>query len=377
MNTRMYASLASLLTIAAVTAAGCKTSSPAQPSSTGSGGTSIIAPTPITPTNGSTVAYVSLPAKFTVSNGTSTSGSPLTYTFEVAYDAAFNSKVTTKTAVAEGSNGQTTTTIDSLLSNNTYYWHVRADGGGTTGVFSPAYQFKIGGQVTLSAPAAVSPVNNGFVTSAGQTFVSSNVTKTGPAGAITYKFEISTSPSFATTIASGTVPEGAGQTSYNPGITFTPGVTYYWRVTASDLANGVSTVSATNGFGVITSIQALLAAEEGVSLWPGVQPPGTNGHSTLGDNWDVQRKVSFGGVPYLSPQIEALQIFDLMDRGMAPGDAINWMKANGYNTVALYYDYASGGKPLFVIGINYQYLAAIKNGVPDLTGQWNLVDRNE
>ena len=378
MNTRTYSTLVRMVAVAgglALAASGCKTSSPAQPSSTASGGTSIISPTPLTPANGTTVPYSSLPVKLTIANGTSTSGSPLTYTFEVGYDAAFGSKAATKSAVAEGTGGQTSTTVDSLLANNTYYWHVRADGGGTTGVFSPTYQFKIGGQVTLGTPTAAAPANGAFVTVAGSVFSSNNVAKSGPVGPITYKFDISTSPTFVTLATTGTVPEGSGLTSFTPTITFTAGITYYWRITANDAANGVASVSPTYNFSVITSVQALLAAEEGLALWPGVQPPGTNGHSSLGPGWDVANAVYVDGTPFVTPQIEALRVFDLIDRGMSPPDALAWMLANGYSTAgAVYYD-----APLYVVGFHFEYMAGLNpiNGTPSATGQWNLVPRAE
>ena len=378
MNTRTYSSLAGVIAVAgglAAFAAACKTSSPAQPSSTASGGTSIISPTPVAPANGTTVAYGSLPVKLTAANGTSTSGAPLTYTFEIAYDAGFSSKVTTQSGVAEGSGGQTSTTVPSLLANNTYYWHVRADGGSTTGVFSPTYQFKIGGQVTIAAPTPVTPPNGGIITIAGTALTVNNAAKTGPAGPVTYKFDVSSSASFSPILATGTVSEGASTTTFTPSITYTASTTYYWRVTVTDATNGVVTTSATFSFSAISSIQVLLAYEEGQTLWPGAQPSGTNGHSSLGSGWDVANAVYVDGTPYVTPQIEALRVFDLLDRGMSPPDALAWMQANGYSTGgAVYYD-----APLYVIGFHFQYMAGINglNGQPTASGQWNLTQRAE
>ena len=58
----------------------------------------------------------------------------VTYTFEVATDVAFTTKVQVKDNVPESS-GQTRITLDPLPAAKDYYWHVRASGGGTTGVF--------------------------------------------------------------------------------------------------------------------------------------------------------------------------------------------------------------------------------------------------
>ncbi|HEX4348426.1 MAG TPA: hypothetical protein VHZ73_12695 [Vicinamibacterales bacterium] len=374
---RTYFSFASVLVLAgcvALAGAACKTSSPAQPSSTASGGTSIISPAPLTPANGTTVAFISLPAKLTITNGTSTSGSPLTYTFEVAYDAGFSSKIATQSGVTEGSGGQTSTTITSLLASNTYYWHARADGGSTTGVFSPTYQFKVGGQVTLAAPVPVSPVNNAIVTPTGNSFTVTNAVKTGPAGPLTYKFDISTSQGFSPIVATQTVSEGATQTTYTPSQAFTAGLTYYWRVTVNDATNGVTTTTQPFVLNVISSVQVLLAAEEGQTLWPGAQPPGTNGHSSLGPGWDVANAVYVDGTPYVTPEIAALRVFDLIDRGMAPPDALAWMQANGYDIAAgLWYP------DTVVVGFHFQYMGGINglNGQPSATGQWNLTQRAE
>jgi hypothetical protein len=63
---------------------------------------------------------------------------------------------------------------------------------------------------------------------------------------------------------------------------------------------------------------------------------------------------------FVSPQIDQLQIFDLLDRGLDPQSAIDWMHANGYQTIAAYYPAVS------VIGFQYSYLALINS-------QWTVV----
>jgi hypothetical protein len=80
----------------------------------------------------------------------------------------------------------------------------------------------------------------------------------------------------------------------------------------------------------------------------------------MGGGWGVGRPTSFTGVTFVSPPIDELQIFDLMDRGMDPQTAIDWMHANGYSTAAAYYPSVN------VIGFNYEYLALIN-------GAWNVV----
>jgi hypothetical protein len=181
-----------------------------------------------------------------------------------------------------------------------------------------------------------------------------------------YRFEISANASFAPLLASGTVNETPNRTSFIPSNSQAPTVqtTLFWRATAIDQSNNISSPSSTAQsftFAMPTR-QAQLAAQEGIVLWSGVQPPGTTGRASLGDNWDVQSVVSFNGVPHVSPTQEELQVFDLIDRGMDPGAALGWMNSNGYATVAVYY---SGAQ---VIGFPYEYMALVK-------GRWDLVTR--
>ena len=63
-----------------------------------------------------------------------------------------------------------------------------------------------------------------------------------------------------------------------------------------------------------------MAQQLGVTLWPGQVPPGSRGHATMGDNWQVQTLHYLpGNVFFQSPDIEMLRIFDLLDRGFDPG----------------------------------------------------------
>ena len=52
-----------------------------------------------------------------------------------------------------------------------------------------------------------------------------------------------------------------------------------------------------------------------------------SGHARLGDNWQEQDLVAFGGTRFHSPTLEMKRIFDLMDRGFDPQGAIDWMHA--------------------------------------------------
>jgi hypothetical protein len=188
-----------------------------------------------------------------------------------------------------------------------------------------------------------------------------NATRTGPAGPITYKFDVSTTAAFTTLVISGTNTEGVNETGFIPPIDLPLNTTLFWRATAIDATNGVSSPpSTTESFTTQPSVAALIAAQLGVPLWPGAQPPGTPGHAVLGTDWNVEPLVSFNGVTFLNPPLEEVQIFDLLDRGFDPQGAIDWMNGNGYHTIAAYYPAVQ------VIGFQFEYLALVN-------GSWNVV----
>jgi len=278
----------------------------------------------------------------------------------------------------EGS-GQTSVKLDSLAGGRDYYWHVRATGGGTTGPFSPVMKFTMGPAVVLSTPSPIGPLS-GAVTGPRPAFRVSNVTRTGPAGAITYKFEVANSSAFSTIVASVTVNEGVNETGFIPSIDLPIGVPLFWRATALDSASGVSSgPSAVQSF----TARAFSAAEQiaqqlGQTLWPGTFPPGTTGHATMGNDpafgkgWQIQTLYyAPQNVTFQSPDLEMLRFFDLFDRGFLPDDAIAWMNANGYPTAAQWYPPPEKA----VLGLHYVYLAS--RGKVFVNGTWDIVLRVE
>jgi hypothetical protein len=349
------------LASAALVAAACA-KSPASPT----GSVTVTTPAQLAPANGANIANTSQPITLTVSNAFVTDGAAsVLYTFEVSTDASFGSKVQTKTA-SPGSS-QTSVVLDTLAPGQSYFWHARATGGDTSGTFSPAQKFTVGPSIALTAPGPVSPLT-GATPSGWPTFLVNNSVKSGPVGAITYRFEVSSSQAFTNTILSQTVPETGTQTSFTPPLsTSVPaGTTLYWRATAIDATNGiVSSPSAVQSFvpSQLTTQQRIALQLNYGSLWKGTQPPGTNGHAVLGTNWDPATITSFNGVTFQSPTLEELQEFDLIDRGMNPGDAVNWMNSNGYPNSG-FWDSSS-----VTVGYPFEYLALI-------FGEWDLVVRS-
>ena len=146
-----------------------------------------------------------------------------------------------------------------------------------------------------------------------------------------------------------------------------------------DGTNSISSpASAVQSFTVVASQAGLSAAALGVVLWPGIQPPGTVGHATMGDNpalgagWAPQTLYyQPGNLFFKSPDVEMLRIFDLLDRGMDPESVSGWMNANGYPTLALWYP----GPEKAVMGLKYVYIAA--RGKVIVNATWDIVIRLE
>jgi hypothetical protein len=349
---------------ALVAAAGCG-SSPTTPAASTAGTASIGAPKPLSPATGAQIKNSDQPLTLIALNAFITQAGGTTYTYEVAGDSAFNAKIQTKDGVAEGANGSTSVKLDPLPAASDYYWHVRASGGGTTGVFGPVFKFTIGPAISITAPVPIAPLT-GTQTTQRPTLRVTNSTHLGPVGAILYKIEISTSSTFASTVATATVPESVNETDFTPTADL-PAGTLFWRATAIDSVSGVaSQPSVVQSFTAVkpSSAAALIAAQLGQVLWPGAVPSGANGQAIMGDNcdgpppslnWAIATCYSVPtGQNFLSPTLEALRYFDLFDRGYDPPSAMAWMMANGYPTIAQWYPAPAKA----VLGVGQLYLAA-------------------
>jgi hypothetical protein len=353
---------------ALVAAAGCgssSTSATATSAATAADGgltASVSAPKPVSPGNNLLIPNASQPVALAVQNAVVTKTGTNSYTFEIASDAAFSTNLITKTA-AEGSSGQTAVKLDTLAAGKDYYWHARVSGGGTTGLFGATYKFTIGPAIAIGTPTPISPLNGG-TTPARPTLRVTNVTRVGSTGPITYQFDISTTPTFLSVLVSGTAGEGSGETDFTPPLDLPSTGALYWRATAVDAADGVSGASSTvQSFTASIASQAQnIANQLGVKLWPGAQPPGATGHAIMGSDWSVEPITSFDGVTFLNPPLDELQIFDLLDRGMSPPDAIAWMRNNGYFSVGTWYP------DVQVIAFAFEYMAYIN-------GQWSITIR--
>jgi hypothetical protein len=256
----------------ALAAAGCGSGSPAQPSSAivGSVGTSFAAAHPISPLEHANVTFASQPVVIAISNGVATGASAVTYIFEVATDSAFANKVFTKEGVVAESGAVTHQSITaSLTGGTTYYWHARTNSGGSLGPFSSTASFVLLPQVTLGVPVPVAPAQGATATSSGLQLTVNNVSHTGPVGTIQYRFDIADSSSFSHIVFTGTTPEQSGSTtSLAVTTTLNPGVTYFWRVTATDPGSSVQALSLAVSFQVSTFNLATVIMEASPSTFP-------------------------------------------------------------------------------------------------------------
>lgn len=222
---------------------------PTQPTSTATAAEvaavtgSVTVPQPVSPAANATVRNADQPITLVVVNAVSTRGTNA-YDFEVATDTGFANKVATKTGVGEGSGGRTSVALDRLPANADYYWHARAQASGTAGPFTVARKLTVGPAVTIDAPVPIAPLS-GAQTAARPTFRVRNATRQGPAGAITYRFEIATAATFSPILVTGTVGEGVNETGFIPAADLPINAPLVWRATALDAANGVSSAPST------------------------------------------------------------------------------------------------------------------------------------
>src|SRR5258706_11394865 len=219
MKLKLFTPWSALARLASLTA--CTKASPTRPSdeavSTASTSTSssvkdavtgvtLTSPTPITPTANQQFKYAEQPITLTVGNALSTGSTALTYSFEVASDAAFATKVFSRDGVAAGS-GQTSLKIDTLPgpAAKSYFWRARVWSGNLAGPYSAVRGFGVGAAVTLGTPVLSAP-GAGATVGGRPTLTVSNVSRTGPAGAIVHRFEVSQPSTFASVLGAATAP---------------------------------------------------------------------------------------------------------------------------------------------------------------------------
>jgi hypothetical protein len=231
-------------TVVLTMAVACEKQNPVGPS------VALTTPQVVAPTNAQQFKFAEQPVTLTVKNAATVGTSAVTYSFQVASDSGFANLLYTKDGVTGGANGQTSMTISMLPGSQSFFWRARAVSGSVVGPFTPAGGFGIGPQVVLQTPLLTGPGQSQTLTTSTVVLTVNNIGRSGPAGPISYRFDLSGSSSFGSLLFTSTVAEQpGGQTSVTV-TTALPNGTYYWRVQASDPSDGIVT-----GYSAVATFQ--------------------------------------------------------------------------------------------------------------------------
>jgi hypothetical protein len=259
-----------LIMATAVSVWACNTSNPARPTM------SFVAPVAQQPASGIAYAYSQQPVSVSISNIVRTGTGKVTYSVEVSTSSTFASTVFTRDGIAEGNNGTTGVTLPQLVStspnNITYYWRWRAVVDGIVGEPSAPQTFVVRPNIIINTPGLQAPAIGSELFTARPVFTISNATRTGPAGTISYEFQVSTSAAFGTLLATATVQEQASNTSWTPTVDM-PEATLFWRARARDIANAIdggfsSTFSFQRRFGIDIKKAVVAFGPANMINWP-------------------------------------------------------------------------------------------------------------
>jgi hypothetical protein len=225
-----------LLLLAAVVA-GCeveKSENPLSPSIAGPiAGVEITAPRPVEPAQGTKLKFSQQPVRLMVENAATNGVRPLSYTFELASDSAFQTKVFARSGVTPGPDGKTAVVIEKLDIGRTYYWRARAEDGANTGPFVTV-AFEILPQPELAAPGLVSPINNERVSSLRPNLLIAAPARNAAVGPIIYDLQIALDVAITQVVTIGRFGESGGQTTFTVPADLPPNRQLYWRVRAGD-----------------------------------------------------------------------------------------------------------------------------------------------
>ena len=191
----------------------------------------------VQPTNGAKLG-ADKPLTFTVTAVTSSGERPVSYFIEIAQDVDFKSIVFAKGGFNGGSGAQATFSLqENLVTDATYFWHVRGDDGANSSPFSDAAQFTLYTPVIYQPPSAVAPSNNTTVSNLRPKFSWTNAPKIGTPDGVLYEVELSDNDTFSQK-ASAVVPEhGSGQTGVDAPEDLPVSKQVFWHVRAFDSNN--------------------------------------------------------------------------------------------------------------------------------------------
>jgi len=231
-----------IVLLAAIAGSACevkKTSNPLSPTVAGPiPGVNITTPILLEPGAGQKIAVDKQPITLLIQNAATNGVRPLSYTFEIATDSNFTTKVFTKDKVVPGTDGRTSLKLpDALATGKTYYWRALAQDGANTGSYTPTANFAVYTPIVLEAPAPFLPAANSTTASIRPTFVVNNAPRSGPVGAIQYVLELAYDAGFTNKVTSWLATETPTQTTTStPDLKYS--TTYYWHVRAYEATFG-------------------------------------------------------------------------------------------------------------------------------------------
>ena len=283
MNRRLLSAAGAV--IATVVLMACEVSKSSTPlSATIAGplpGVNISAPKMLEPGANARIAVDKQPLTLLIENASTTGVRPLSYAFDVATDATFNSVVFARDGIAPGDGGRTSLRLsDSLAPGRTYFWRARAEDGANSSPYAAAAGFEVFTPIVIESPVQTSPARNVTVDSVRPKFTVTNARRSGPVGAMVYLIEVADSDSFSTKIATWSTGEQANQTVLELAADLAYNKVYYWHVRAYD--------PTTIGPWSLTSAFATPAT-------PAVAPPGGPSPPNGGDGFDLRTVVIVKG----------------------------------------------------------------------------------
>jgi hypothetical protein len=209
-------------------------------------GVEISAPTAVEPAQGAKVKSSQQPIRLMVQNARTNGARPLWYTFELASDSAFTSKLFARTSITPGQDGKTAVQIDKLDLGRTYYWRARAEDGANTGPYTTV-QFDVLPQPFLGAPPLLSPINNERTASRQPTLVVGSPERNAAVGRVTIELQVATDQAFANMVLADQGVETGAQNNFTPTSPLPASAQIYWRARATD-GESTSPWSVVQGF---------------------------------------------------------------------------------------------------------------------------------
>jgi hypothetical protein len=253
-------------------------------------GVEITAPRPLLPEQNQLIISTQQPIDLLIENAGTSGVRPLWLEVDLAVDLNFAQTVHQATNLSPGDNGRTNYRIPATLpADTTYYWRVRAADGANTGPYSAVASFRVLEPVVLGAPTPLSPI--GPISGNQPEFRIRNGSVSGPAGPLSYRIELGTTPGSAATVVNVT-PHPSGTTTASFGMLPT-NTTFYWRVIQSD-GQHFSPYSATVEFRTGAPAPPPGGGGGGGPVGPGGRTPnpGPGGKLPLPDMYHVVQQVA-------------------------------------------------------------------------------------